>query len=419
MNLSILSLFTSILTIFAYKNMIEIFFEKRRTNDKVIIFSYILFWAITRIEYFFFTSSFTNTLVPVIGLFLVTLNYKSLLIKKIAAVCCIHLVRITILVVIVHFMYIFPNFFTNEGEVGIISHFVIFIVSLLLRYFKNIKNDSIDLPIVWIPALIFPISLIFGLGFISFNVPHYDMFIEVALFVGVSFTTFYLYDRLSAAYQNKLKSALHAQEKEYYFSQCQVMQESVEQVKSIRHDIKIHLATIKGYSSKINAGEITEYINNLLGDISESEVYSDTGNIAFDSIINFKLKNAKDENIKPDIRLLIPPALNIEVADIVTIIGNLLDNALDAVSKVEDRRIKLDIEYSRESLFIQVENTFDGVVKYDNNTADKRVSTRKSGGEHGHGLKNIRKSVEKYNGHIDITHDENIFTATVLLYVNE
>jgi sensor histidine kinase regulating citrate/malate metabolism len=91
----------------------------------------------------------------------------------------------------------------------------------------------------------------------------------------------------------------------------------------------------------------------------------------------------------------------------------LLDNALDAVSKVEDKRIKLDIEYSRESLFIQVENTFDGVVKYD----DKHISTRKIGGEHGPGLKNIRKSVEKYNGHIDITHDENIFTATVLLYL--
>ncbi|MCL2189034.1 MAG: GHKL domain-containing protein [Defluviitaleaceae bacterium] len=106
-------------------------------------------------------------------------------------------------------------------------------------------------------------------------------------------------------------------------------------------------------------------------------MYSDTNNTAFDSIINFKLNNAKQENIK------------------------------------------LDIEYSRESLFIQVENAFDGMVKYDNNTADKRISTRKSGGEHGHGLKNIRKFVEKYNGHIDITYDENTFTVTVLLYVNE
>ncbi|MCL2188805.1 MAG: GHKL domain-containing protein [Defluviitaleaceae bacterium] len=90
-----------------------------------------------------------------------------------------------------------------------------------------------------------------------------------------------------------------------------------------------------------------------------------------------------------------------------------------AVAKVEEKRIKLDIEYSRESLFIQVENTFDGVVKYDNNTDDKRISTRKDGDEHGHDLKNIRKSVEKYNGHIDLTHEENIFSVGALLYVDE
>ncbi|MCL2216515.1 MAG: ATP-binding protein [Defluviitaleaceae bacterium] len=239
------------------------------------------------------------------------------------------------------------------------------------------------------------------------------------ILIGVAFIIFYLHNSLSKSIEDNVKSALHAQEKEYYFTQSQLMQESVENIKSMRHDMKLHLATARDFISTDKTGEAAAYLNGLLGDIEESGVYSNTNNTAFDSIINFKLNNVKQENIKLDIRLLIPPALNIKVADIVTIIGNLLDNALDAVSKVEDKMIKLDIEYSRESLFIQVENTFDGVVKYDNNTDDKQISTRKSGGEHGHGLKNICKSVEKYNGHIDITHDENIFTVTMILYVDE
>ncbi|MDR2591168.1 MAG: GHKL domain-containing protein, partial [Oscillospiraceae bacterium] len=100
--------------------------------------------------------------------------------------------------------------------------------------------------------------------------------------------------------------------------------------------------------------------------------------------------------------------------------GNLLDNTLDAVSKVEEKFIKLDIEYSRESLFILVENTFDGAVKYAEEADDKgkQIITQKIGGEHGHGLKNIRKSVEKYNGHFEIRHEGNIFSVTILLYVD-
>jgi sensor histidine kinase regulating citrate/malate metabolism len=169
------------------------------------------------------------------------------------------------------------------------------------------------------------------------------------------------------------------------------------------------------------ADEAANYLKGLLGDIAKNETYSNTRNVAFDSIINFKLNNAKNENIKLDIRLLIPPALNIEVADIVIIIGNLLDNALDAVATVEEKIIKLDIEYSRESLYIQIENTFDGVVQYAEEISEeeKTIVTRKAGNGHGHGLKNIKKSVEKYNGHIDICHGENNFSVGILLYAEE
>ena len=70
---------------------------------------------------------------------------------------------------------------------------------------------------------------------------------------------------------------------------------------------------------------------------------------------------------------------------------------------------------------IQVENAFDGVVKYKNkkDEKDNRLSTRKegkNGGEHGHGLKNIRRAVEKYNGHMDITHEGTVFSVAIVLF---
>jgi sensor histidine kinase regulating citrate/malate metabolism len=110
------------------------------------------------------------------------------------------------------------------------------------------------------------------------------------------------------------------------------------------------------------------------------------------------------------------------VSDVVTILGNLLDNAFDAVAKVEDKMIKLDVESSKGSLYIKIDNTFDGEVKYadgaDNaEELDRVIVSRKTASGHGYGLSNIRKSVEKYDGHMDVSHEGNIFSVGILLYV--
>jgi len=299
---------------------------------------------------------------------------------------------------------------------------LIYVISLLFLKVKNIKKISTFFPpMFWISALVISGLSSIGLIITMMYLPQVIAMIFVIIVLGINVLVLYLQDTLSAAYEDKLKAALHTQEKEYYFTQCQLMQESVENIKTIRHDMKLHLAIARDYTARGKANDATDYLDGLLGDIEKKEVYSNTKNTAFDSIINYKLNDAKQENIKLDIRLLIPPALNMEVADVVTILGNLLDNAIEANAKAEDKVIKLDIEYSKESLFIHVENTFDGVVKYaqGKSGAEKIITTRKDSDNHGYGLKNIRNSVEKYNGHVDISHDNNIFSVGVLLYVNE
>jgi len=237
------------------------------------------------------------------------------------------------------------------------------------------------------------------------------------LFVGITFLFFYLYNALSRAHEDRLKAALHAREKEYYFTQCQLMQESVENVKSIKHDINAHLVTLKEFS--IGSKAATDYLSSLIEDVRLDEIYSQTGNIAFDSVINYKLRTATQDNVELDISTFIPPLLNVEAVDVVTILGNLLDNALDAVSKVDNRKINLSIRYDKNSLLIHIDNSFDGIVEYADgaDSAGSSILSRKAGDDHGHGLKNIRKSVEKYNGHVEITHDDHVFSVGILLYV--
>jgi len=409
------------------ERVMKIFYAGRRTTLPIFIFLCTTAFAITLTGNLL--SRTWSSGIPIFIIYVLTtllpplilsLNYKSLLTKRFAATACVYLlVNALASWIPLVFRAFFPDVFRLYGSFIQLAAFVIVYLTavLMLKNFKHISSDVFNRPDFWIPILIIPSFSFTALGLSLLQLPLLAEVYAILNYLGVVFFTFYMYNTLAAAYEDRLKSAIQAQEREYYFTQCQLMQESVEQIKSIRHDMKVHLAAIKGYTSGIQ--EATDYLNGLLDDISGSEAYSDTGNIAFDSIINFKLKNAKAGNINLELRLLIPPALNIEVPDIVTILGNLLDNALDAVAKTTEKLIKLDIEYSRGSLFIQVQNTFDGIVKYVQGSSEdeKRLATRKSTGEHGYGLTNIQKSADKYNGQVDITHDDNMFSVTLLLYV--
>ena len=428
---------SGVLLIIAQERFVGIFYEKRRTSLQTyilsclialgfflfIIWGHNIIWGldekirgISRVMYLSFPA------------FIISLNYKSLLVKRLAVASCSFLV-ITIsnsLAYVIFYTLLYFGLVHSLVWNEIIALVLAILTTVLLRLFKSIKTDSIELPMFWIPAIIVPIIYMVG-EVLEMVLPLDNIlfsFVGTMVASGSVLLIFLTYNTLSSAYRDKLSITLNTQEKDYYYTQCQLMQESVENIKSIRHDMKLHLATARDFNANNKIDEATAYLNSLLDNIEKNEIYSNTKNIAFDSIINFKLNTAKQDNIKLDIRLLIPPVINIEAADIVTILGNLLDNAIDAVSSVEEKAIKLYIEYSKENLFIQVENTFDGVVKYSKDAKEtdgdkKRILTRKSGGEHGHGLNNIRKSVEKYNGHIDISHDDNVFSVGVMLYVED
>lgn len=105
--------------------------------------------------------------------------------------------------------------------------------------------------------------------------------------------------------------------------------------------------------------------------------------------------------------------MKIDISDAVAILGNLLDNAMDAVFKTKTRKICLDVGYRKGRILIYLENTYDGRV----NCKNGDILSTKSGGGHGYGLKNIRKTLEKYNGCMDIEYTDTVFVVDILMYV--
>ena len=96
------------------------------------------------------------------------------------------------------------------------------------------------------------------------------------------------------------------------------------------------------------------------------------------------------------------------------ILGNLLDNAIEASSKVENNRtIDIRIKYKNDILFIYVNNSFDGSIVYE---GEKIKTTKKNKENHGIGLNNIEKILKKYDGTMKVYHTENRFHVDILMY---
>jgi len=421
MTMVIAYLMQNIMVTFAIERFMRVFFEKIRTRSIIAFSSYLIYFTVSSLVFLFLNIPVINMSIGFLAFFIVTLNYDSSMAKRILATISAFLLLFTMETLVV-LTYVLDdrsllvgtefNYLIIHLAIGLLSY----LLALLLQRFKNIRKNYTNIAMHWVSSMLIPtlsipiISLLLFSPSISQSV---SIFIIVMLF-GINLSAVYFHDIISKAFEDRYKAILDAKGKEYYISQCEIMQESVDKLKSFRHDTKIHLATLKEFAIKKNTDEVVGYIGLLMGDIERSEIYSDTGNLAFDSIINYKLRNAVSNDIKLNLEVFIPSNLNFEITDIVTILGNLLDNALTAVEELEKKWITLNIQHEKGTLLIKSENPFDGMIKFKDEDNSEIISTKQSD-DHGYGLKNIKRSVEKYNGDFNISIEDNIFSVSILL----
>jgi len=438
-NYTAIYLITQFFLLLVASKIVGVFYEKRRTSFKAMLLLllsiYFVLCSLHLLNMIYLlpdwlSISIRDDILFFVGCAVITLNYESTIARRLAAAfSTIMIILFSSLPIIIIVQFLLPSLKAGGAEwiavVNIALVPIVYIMAAVISFFKKLMKLAISPRIALIAPLfsVFIVIIFLGAGVASaYGIDISEEVVSIVVLIILAwliFSNFFLFNILSAKYEEKLNSQLQAQEKEYYFAQCQLMQESAEQVKAVRHDIKIHLAALKGFTLNGSMEDIHSYLGSIVDDIEKSEIYSNTGNIAFDSIINYKLRNAKNDNIKLDLNIAVPPEINIDVIDIVTVLGNLLDNALEAVAKAKEKTIKIDIKFSKGGLFVKVENSFNGEVKYDVDKAKNPIISSKSGNEHGYGLRNINQSVEKYNGHIKISHTESTFSTGVFLYVSD
>ena len=411
---------------FYIQKYMSTFFQEIQSKKLIYVFSHLIYPIIVSIVYFKWNIPVINLIGNILALFLITFNYRSNVFKRIA--CAVLLYAFMLLVevgVAVSTGYLGVSALTQgtyAKPLGmIIVSIILFAVSLIFQHIKKLKNNEVIKLEEWIAIIVVPVASIYVL----INALDYDD-IEQSVAIGmviamllIHIIIFHLYEVLLLSYQDKLSSAVYEQERKYYYTQCNYMAKNEEEIMRMKHDMKNHLLALSEYFKACESEQGEAYISELIGEklSDRNDRWSNTGNMAIDSVINFKLNEANNKKVIVHADISAPNDLQLEASDITVIIGNLLDNAIQAVMKLpeEQRKINTLLQYDKGRLFIKIENSFDGNIK----KKDSRFETIKTGANHGYGMKNVERILEKYEGCVQYEHDDHMFYAKCMIYVKE
>lgn len=188
------------------------------------------------------------------------------------------------------------------------------------------------------------------------------------------------------------------------------IEKKIDEINRLSHDINNHKLVISQMVENNIDQEAKKYVDNLFPTGS----YISTDNRILNYLLNDKLKKAEDLNI--DVKCLIEGNFknSIALTDFSIVLGNLLDNAIEATLKVNEKHIKLRIRQNEFNLVINISNTYNGVVYKKNNLLS---TTKLDGINHGYGLSNIKQVCKKYNGESFITYDDEYFYHSCIFYL--
>lgn len=176
------------------------------------------------------------------------------------------------------------------------------------------------------------------------------------------------------------------------------------------HDVNKHIKSIEQLYLNGNTEIAAEYTKQISGMLQPLMPAKYTGNPILDILLSDYISIMDEKRIDFDIKVDHIKMDFMDAIDITTIFGNLLDNAIEACDNIErDKKIFLKIAAYHEMISIRIENNCT-TVKWKNG-----VPVSEKGQNHGMGLLNVRRSIEKYDGSIKLKEEDNIFIVDIFL----
>lgn len=200
--------------------------------------------------------------------------------------------------------------------------------------------------------------------------------------------------------------------------QVQEVENLYRQIRGMRHDLRNHAQTMQAY---LSLGQ-TELLEGYLSELSDSFEQVDdvlrTGNVMADAILNSKLSLARSGGIAVHAKAAVPAASAVPDVSLCTILGNLLDNAMEACLRIPEpgeRFLRVYIAPMKGQLYVNVTNSAPGRARTENGRYLSAKSGRDRHARHGFGLSQIDRAAKLCGGYVNRQQDEGVFSTEIML----
>ncbi|MCM1254070.1 MAG: GHKL domain-containing protein [Clostridium sp.] len=213
---------------------------------------------------------------------------------------------------------------------------------------------------------------------------------------------------------------LEQRKKEYYHAQAAAYQMAGEQYRNmerVRHDFKNHLLALQGFLEKEEWGKMRDYFGKIMDSADMESGEEITGDAAIDALLYGKRKLATKEHILWECDMEILPECPAGTYDFCILLGNILDNAIEACVKMPDgepRFLSIEAKTVKKCFLMEVKNS---TVMRD--IHELQYSGKRGKKERGLGLSNIKETLRRYQGTMNVKVEENVFHISILIPMSE
>ncbi|MCR4928058.1 MAG: GHKL domain-containing protein [Lachnospiraceae bacterium] len=312
-------------------------------------------------------------------------------------------------------------------KIELILDLATIVILLLFLFIENKRSDYPDREFGAahvLACVLISIGGMFSAGLLENTISKLDAppliltIIEVSIYLIIVVFTVILSAYARESRRNmelKLKQVVSEKLIEEQEKRVTVVLEKDNEIRKFRHDYKNHLIALRSYAEEGDIKGLKDYLITLDNEAERSEVDSFTGIIAVDSIIqNIKTKMDQHE-ITMEWKGSISHQDTSMTFDLSVIFMNLLQNAFEAARNVsgKEKTVHVSVYDYEGKAAIEVQNPYSGEIKYD--SEHKLASSKLNKTDHGFGLGNVRRVVDKRGGDIDIKAENGLFTVFICI----
>lgn len=402
----------ALLVFITYKYM-EIFLGKVKINKKLELLLYFTYF----ISLVFFQKVIKNPMINfvmnIIYIFAMALIREGRIFSKIFTVLIN--MAISVILEIIFYKFILENLHNpNIFEIAFFGTIVTnMIIVYLLQYTVKPKNNKLPFRYKFVFIVFLSTSLIYII-FNTYNIINSKSEIDQIQFIVMTVLNvlvIYLYEGISNYVEKEIELKSYKSREESYLRQIDQIQKSEEKQNKIRHDMKKSLKILKLMLDNKDYSSLENSLKTM-----ESELFQEgrvnSGNIYIDSILNYEINRFEEMGVKVKDKVFFIGDLKDKNYDIIIILQNLLENAYEALSNIENTELYIFMENYRGELNITIENNFKHKLKI---LEGKIITTKTDNLNHGYGLKIVKEKVEKLGGILKINIEKDKFISNITI----